>query len=83
MELRKEIHNAIDLLPESILQAFYLIANEHINQSVGKKPVRPPFKFGSLKGKIQISDDFDEEMDEYGRFASESDFGKPVKEAWE
>jgi len=48
-----------------------------------KKPVRPPFQFNRLAGKIWISDDFDEEMDEYGRFKSEPDFGKPVKELWE
>ena len=39
--------------------------------------------FGCAKGKVAISDDFDEEMDEYGRFKSEPDFGKPVKEGWE
>jgi hypothetical protein len=44
---------------------------------------RPPFKFGCMKGQFQLSDDFNEEMDEYGRFKSEPDFGKPVKEMWE
>jgi hypothetical protein len=39
--------------------------------------------FGCMRGKFKISEDFDEEMDEYGRFASEPDFGKPVKEIWD
>jgi hypothetical protein len=53
--------------------------------SEGEKvqPLKREVKFGCLKGKIWMADDFNEEMDEYGRFASEPDFGKPAKEAWE
>ena len=62
-------------------KAIITILDEPVKEE--KKPVRPPFKFGCMAGKIWISDDFDEEMDEYGRFKSEPDFGKPVKEIWE
>jgi len=40
-------------------------------------------KLGGWEGKGWISDDFDEEMDAYGRFASNPDFGKSVGEVME
>jgi DNA-damage-inducible protein J len=40
-------------------------------------------KIGGWEGKGWISDEFDEEMDTYGQFASNPDFGKPVREPWE
>jgi DNA-damage-inducible protein J len=40
-------------------------------------------KLGGWEGKIQISDDFNEPMDEYGRFESDPDYCKASKEGWE
>ena len=50
-----------------------------LNVSIPKKQV----KIGGWEGKGWISDDFDEEMDTYGHFASNPDFGKPVREVVE
>ena len=36
-----------------------------------------------LLARILMVDDFNEPMDEYGRFESGPDYGKPVKEVWE
>ena len=36
MELRQQLHREIDLLPESVLQAFSLIAKEHLRLSAQK-----------------------------------------------
>jgi len=88
MELRQQIIADIERLPEEMLRAVNIFLRDIImvefkTEVLAKQSVRPPFKFGCLKGKIQIADDFDEEMDEYGRFASEPDFGQPVKEVWE
>ena len=46
-------------------------------------PQKKQAKLGGWEGKIRMSEDFDEPMDEYGRFESDPDYGKPVKEAWE
>lgn len=40
-------------------------------------------KLGGWEGKGFIADDFDEPMDEYGRFESDPDYCKPVKEVSE
>ena len=32
------------------------------------KAVRPPFKFGCMKGKIKMSDDFDEPLDDFKEY---------------
>jgi len=40
-------------------------------------------KIGGWEGKGWISDDFDDEMDAYGNFASHPDFGNSFKEGWE
>ena len=40
-------------------------------------------KLGGWEGKGWIADDFNEPMDEYGRFESDPDYCKPVKEVWE
>lgn len=50
-----------------------------LNITVPKKQAKP----GGWEGKGWISDDFDEEMDAYGQFASHPDFGKPIREVWE
>ena len=46
-------------------------------------PLKKQVKLGGWEGKIQMSEDFNEPMDEYGRFESDIDYGKPMKEAWE
>ena len=47
--------------------------------SHGKKQAR----LGSWEGRGWIADDFNEPMDEYGRFSNDPDYGTPKKEAWE
>ena len=91
MELRQQIISDIERLPEKALKVVNIFLRDIViaefntetpartNNVVNKRLAL----FGSLKGKVRISDDFDEEMDEYGRFKSEPDFGKPVKEGWE
>ena len=46
-------------------------------------PLKKQAKLGGWEGKIWMSEDFNEPMDEYGRFESDPDYGKPVKESWE
>ena len=46
-------------------------------------PLKKQAKLGGWEGKIWMSEDFNEPMDEYGRFESDPDYGKHVKEAWE
>ena len=89
MELRQQIISDIERLPEKALKVVNIFLRDIViaefntetpdrhNYAVNKRLAL----FGSLKGKVQISDDFDEEMDEYGRFKSEPDFGKPVKQS--
>jgi len=71
MELRQQLHRDIELLPESVLQAFVVIAREHIalnrkqSNDIGEKRRAT---FGCMKGKSWIADDFNaplEEMKEY------------------
>jgi DNA-damage-inducible protein J len=33
-----------------------------------KKPVRPPFKFGCMKGEIHMSEDFDAPLDDFKEY---------------
>jgi len=33
-----------------------------------KKPVRPPFAFGCMKGKVWMSDDFDEPLEDFKEY---------------
>jgi DNA-damage-inducible protein J len=40
-------------------------------------------KLGGWEEKGWISDDFDEEMDAYGRFAGDRDFNMNIREVWD
>jgi ATP-dependent DNA helicase RecQ len=44
---------------------------------------RKQAKLGGWEERGWIADDFDEPMDEYGRFESDPDYRKPVREAWQ
>ena len=46
-------------------------------------PVKKQVKLGSWEGRGWVKDDFNEPMDEYGRFSSDADYCKPVKEVWD
>ena len=89
MELKQQIIADIERLPENMIVTLsdiirgLLLIHSQPDTIISNKPLRQPFKFGCMKGQFQISDDFNEEMDEYGRFKSEPDFGQPVKEAWD
>jgi hypothetical protein len=43
-------------------------------------PEKKQVKLGGWEGRGWINDGFNEPMDEYGRFASDADYGKPVME---
>ncbi|MCL2056170.1 MAG: DUF2281 domain-containing protein [Oscillospiraceae bacterium] len=67
MSVKEQLISDIDLLPEHTLQAISIIIKEiiSINSKTGASP-RPVF--GSGKGLMRISDDFDaplEELKEY------------------
>ena len=92
MELRQQIIADVERLPENALKAVHIFLRDIVIAEFNlETPTSPPDNtankrlalFGCLKGKVRMSDDFNEEMDEYGRFKNEPDFGKPVKEAWE
>jgi addiction module RelB/DinJ family antitoxin len=46
-------------------------------------PPKKLAKLGGWEGKIWISDDFNEPMDEYGRFQSDANYLNPAVEGWE
>jgi len=46
-------------------------------------PAKKQAKLGGWEGKGWIADNFNEPMDEYGRFMYNPDYGKLEKEAWE
>ncbi|MCL2087077.1 MAG: DUF2281 domain-containing protein [Oscillospiraceae bacterium] len=67
MELRQQLIKDIELLPESVLQAFTLIAREHI--ALYKKPSveinnKCRAVYGSGKGMMWIAEDFNAPLDE-------------------
>ena len=77
MSTREFVKSNIDGVSMEVIEIIASIIK--LNQTPEKKQR----KAGGLKGKIWLAENFDEEMDEYGRFASEPDFGTPVKEVWD
>ena len=64
-------------------------ANENINVRIINELkenallVKKQAVLGGWEGRGWIKDDFNEPMDEYGRFASDVDYCKPVREVWD
>lgn len=58
------IYTKIRFLPEHLRSE----VNDFIDQLISKKKIisnQKSLKFGSLKGKIEISDDFDEPLEDF------------------
>jgi len=47
----------------------YITVFEDDMPNSGTASVRPPFKFGSMKGRVRMSDDFDAPLDDFKEYA--------------
>jgi len=73
MELKNQIISDIETLPEHALRVISVVVKEFIvltaKQNVTVRPVRRrPFSYGCMKGKVRISDDFNEPMDDFKEY---------------
>ena len=67
MELRKQLINNIEILPEEAIKAISVVVQQFMILTTKKEATNHPV-YGSGKGKMWISDDFDaplEELREY------------------
>lgn len=67
MELRQQLINDIEILPEDALHALSVVARQFIVLATTPTPTARPV-YGSCKGKMWFADDFEtplEEMREY------------------
>ena len=67
MELREQLINNIGILPEEVVKAINVVVQQFLILATKKETTNHPV-YGSGKGKMWISDDFDaplEELKEY------------------
>lgn len=87
-ELKNSANNVLTSLGLDMSTAINLFLTQVVDKNAIPFPltissVKKQAKLGGWEGKGWIADNFDEPMDEYGRFESDPAFGKPVKEAWQ
>ena len=64
MTLKQQLIADVERLPERSLRLVSVLVKEIISMEEKPKSVRPPFKFGSMAGKVRMSDDFDAPIDD-------------------
>jgi len=72
MELRNQLINDIETLPDEAVKAISVVVKQFIifaNKSESMpRSVRRPFQFGCMEGKIRISDDFNEPLEDFKEY---------------
>jgi hypothetical protein len=69
MTTKQQLIADIEILPEHTLRLVRVLVNEiksmeEQTKSVSELVHRPPFKFGTMAGKVRMSDDFDAPIDD-------------------
>jgi hypothetical protein len=74
MTTKQQLIADIEILPEHTLRLVSVLVNEiksmeeqtkSVSESIHSELVhRPPFKFGTMAGKVRMSDDFDAPIDD-------------------
>ena len=64
MTIRQQLITDVERLPEHSLRLVSALVKEIISMEEKSESVRPPFKFGSMAGKVRMSDDFDAPIDD-------------------
>lgn len=69
MNVKQQLIADVERLPEQSLRLVSVLVNEILlmeekSKSASELGHRPPFKFGSMTGKIRMSDDFDAPIDD-------------------
>jgi hypothetical protein len=62
--MKQQLIADVERLPEHSLRLVSVLVKEMISMHENPKSVRPPFKFGSMAGKVRMSDDFDAPIDD-------------------
>jgi len=72
MELRNQLIDDIRILPDDAVKAISIVVKQFIvfsNQSKSTpRPVRRPFPFGCMEGKMRVPDDFNEPLDDFKEY---------------
>jgi hypothetical protein len=64
MNVKQQLVADVDRLSEQALRLVSVLVKEIISMNEELIPVRPSFNFGSMAGKVRMSDDFDDPIDD-------------------
>ena len=65
MSVKEKLINDIKLLPDHTLQAISIIVEEIVMLNGKENNFDLPYKRGCMKGKMWMSDDFDEPLEDF------------------
>ncbi|MCL2057272.1 MAG: DUF2281 domain-containing protein [Oscillospiraceae bacterium] len=68
MSAREQLISSINLLPEHAVQAINTIVQEIVMTNEKKGTADLPYKRGCMKGKMWMSEDFDEPLDDFEEY---------------
>ena len=68
MSVKEKLINDIELLSDHALQAISIIVEEIVMRNGQKNKFDLPYKRGCMNGKMWISDDFDEPLEDFKEY---------------
>ena len=68
MSIKEVLINNIKLLPDHTLQAINVIVQEIVTLNAKETKFDLPYKRGCMKGKMWMSDDFDEPSEDFKEY---------------